>query len=303
MEIKSFHQWLYDYNLFKYQCHFKRATINASLDIIESKLKSKIAEARVDIIQERSKLIKHKYEESEKKHLKAEVTKTNELALKAIQKEVLLEEKIKKEEEQKVAEEQEEIQAEIDEEKKKEECLLKAIKEREMEDQYNIKKINAARDIENIKKNVVKTIQVRRNYLRAFILKMKKRAQRAKNKKYQELQTVRYQMATDMNNLYQSGDIEKCKLAISSPLNRETYCGIHFAEDLVRFTTCKTEEEDFCYLCCESEFGDLHVDKRHECYEKLCAKKREEEKNNNFVLGDRGNGRWIWDGETKKITI
>jgi len=192
------------------------------------------------------------------------------------------------------------MQDEIDEEKRKEECLLKAIKERELEDQYNVKLVNAKKDIEKIKENVRQSILVRRNYLKTYIGKMKKRAERMRNRQRQELQTVRYQMANDMNNLYQSGDMEKCRVAMKSQLNRDTYCGIHFTDDIVKFTECKTEEEDFCYLCCETEFGDLHADRRHECYDKLCARKREHE-DKNFVLGNRSNGRWVWAGEVKKV--
>jgi len=221
--------------------------------------------------------------------------------MQAIQKEIDLEERIKKEEEEKYKIEHDEMQEEIDEEKRKEECLLKAIRERELEDQYNVKLINAKKDIEKIKEGVKQSILVRRNYLKTFIGKMKKRAERMRNKQRQQLQTVRYQIASDMNNLYHSGDMEKCRVAIQSQLNRDTYCGIHFTEDIVKFTECKTEEEDFCYLCCETEFGDLHVDRRHECYDKLCTRRKHEDKDKNFVLGERSNGRWVWAGEVRKV--
>jgi len=298
---KEFQRWLYDFNLFKYQCHFHRATINESMHILEDRLRKKIDDAKVDIVQEKSRLIKHKFENQERNLIKLEVSKTNKLAMQAIQKEIDLEERIKKEEEEKYKIEHDEMQEEIDEEKRKEECLLKAIRERELEDQYNVKLINAKKDIEKIKEGVKQSILVRRNYLKTFIGKMKKRAERMRNKQRQQLQTVRYQIASDMNNLYHSGDMEKCRVAIQSQLNRDTYCGIHFTEDIVKFTECKTEEEDFCYLCCETEFGDLHVDRRHECYDKLCTRRKHEDKDKNFVLGERSNGRWVWAGEVRKV--
>ena len=58
----------------------------------------------------------------------------------------------------------------------------------------------------------------------------------------------------------------------------------------MKYTSCKTEEEDFCYLCCETEFGDMHMDKRQQCYDTICKVKTE--------VND---GRWVWVGEHKEL--
>jgi len=67
--------------------------------------------------------------------------KTNQVAMQAIQKELSLEDMIQQEEEEKEQEKNErELTLQVEEEKDKEACLLKQIKEKELEDQYNIKK-------------------------------------------------------------------------------------------------------------------------------------------------------------------
>jgi len=93
---KEFQRWLYDFNLFKFQCHFHRATIKEGMNILEDRLRKKIDDAKVDIVQEKSRLIKHKFENQERNLIKIEVSKTNQLAMQAIQKEIDLEERIKK---------------------------------------------------------------------------------------------------------------------------------------------------------------------------------------------------------------
>jgi len=66
--------------------------------------------------------------------------KTNQVAMQAIQKELSLEDMIQQEEEEKEQENERELTLQVEEEKDKEACLLKQIKEKELEDQYNIKK-------------------------------------------------------------------------------------------------------------------------------------------------------------------
>ena len=80
----------------------------------------------------------------------------------------------------------------------------------------------------------------------------RKRAERSKAQLRSKLQAVRYSMANYMKNLYKIGDMNKCKEAMKSEQNKVSYCGVNFPDDLVKFTTCKTEDEEFCYLCCET---------------------------------------------------
>ena len=99
-------------------------------------------------------------------------------------------------------------------------------------------------------------------------------------------------LASDMKNIYKDGDMNKCKEAMKSQQNRDAYCGANFPDDYVKFNSCKTEDEEFCYLCCETEFGDMHMDKRQTCYDTICTVKTE-----------TADGRWVWVGGELNTSI
>ena len=92
--------------------------------------------------------------------------KTSQIALLAIQKELNLEDMIKREEEEREQQAERELLKEIVTERDKKNCLVKAIKEKQLEDQYNL--ILKAQDVEaqKIKEQAAKEIHIRRSQLK-----------------------------------------------------------------------------------------------------------------------------------------
>ncbi len=109
-------EWLYDLNLFKNQCRYGHKDIQFDFD---NKLKEKIKESKEKILNEAQQELKKKAEEGEEERLRDEVKQTNKNALKAIEKEIKLEEIIKLEEQDKEIIEENEIIKKIEDEKKK----------------------------------------------------------------------------------------------------------------------------------------------------------------------------------------
>jgi len=277
-----YQQWMYDFNLFKYQCHTERETVDldaADAKALNDKYKKKLAGAKMDIISEREKLVKEKT----KPNYNVQIMKTNQIAMQAVQKEVGLEDMVKKEEQEREQLAEKELLAQIEDEKDKQNCLVKKIQERELEDQYNLRAREAETEMKKIRDLAEKQVVIKRSQLKNDVMKMRKKAERKKAQLAQQLQAVRVQMSKDMNKIYKNGDMNKCREAMKSKDNRETYCGVNFPDDYVRFTDCKAEEEDFCYFCCETEFGDMHMDQRQLCYDTLCTQKQEND-----------DGKWIW---------
>lgn len=111
---KTVEQWDYDFNLFKFQCNYNRPEYAYD---IEMKLKNKISDLKKNILVEVQEKNKEKAEQNEEKKMEKDVKDCNKVALKAIEKELNLEEMIRKEE--------------ILREKKQEEEMLKRIKQEE----------------------------------------------------------------------------------------------------------------------------------------------------------------------------
>jgi hypothetical protein len=237
----------------------------------------------LDIVEDRENLLKDKLHKDDEKNFNVQIMKTNEMAMQAVQKELTLEDMVRKEEEEREQQAEKEIMAKLDEEKDKQGCLVKHIQEKELEDQYNLKAQEAASEMKKIKDLAEKQLFVKRSQLKSDVLKMRKQAERKKAQLVAQLQAVRVQMSKDMGKIYKDGDMAKCKTALQNQQNRDTYCGVNYPEDYVRFSECKSDD-DFCYFCCETEFGDMHMDKRRQCYDTLCNPQNQPD----------SSGKWIW---------
>jgi hypothetical protein len=291
MSSKIYNQWIYDFNLFKHQCHSNKETIeldSSDAKALDDKYNKKLASAKLDIVEDRERLVKEKLSQKDEKKYNVQIMKTNEMAMQAVQKEVSLETMVRKEEEEREQLAEKELLAKLDEEKEKQHCLVKSIQEKEKEDQFNLKAEEAAAEMRKIRDRAEKQVVIKRSQLKSDVMKMRKRAERKKAQIQAQLQAVRIQMSKDMGKIYKEGDINKCKDSLKSKENRDSYCGVNFPDDFVRFSNCKSEEEDFCSLCCETEFGDMHMDKRQQCYDTLCVAPKME----------KDDGKWIWVADT-----
>merc|ERR1711957_423988 len=172
-------EWDYDYNLFKYQCAYKKSDKEARE--LKRRLDDKINQAKGALMAEQADKIRKKTKKEEKETMVVLVKKTNGIALQAIQKELNLEAMIQKEEEEKIEREKAEIMANIEKEERKKQCVLNAIRERELENQYNLHASEAQHQIQNIKKETAQQVLMKRAALNSKLRLIRQKAE--KNKK------------------------------------------------------------------------------------------------------------------------
>ena len=72
-------------------------------------------------------------------------------------------------------------------------------------------------------------------------------------------------MAKNLMNAHKKGDMMVCKKAYGNKNLIETYCNRNIVEDYTKNIECRSDSS-FCYVCCENEFGDLHMVQRDTCY-------------------------------------
>merc|ERR1712151_383403 len=128
------------------QCATKRAKssiIFSEEKKLEDDFKKKVAGVQASMVEEKAQMIKKRVEQTEKRKLVSKVDQVRKVSLTAIEKEQRLEDLLEKEEETREDDESSQLQQQIQTEKRKEECLMKAIKEKEIENQYNIAKAQA----------------------------------------------------------------------------------------------------------------------------------------------------------------
>lgn len=262
-------EWDYDFNLFKIQCKKPRARSESILPEqkkLEEEFKEKVNEVKAQIVMEIAEKNKKKVEQNEEVKLTKKVQEVQTTSMMALQKETKLEELLEREEQEKEASETQMLETVIEQEKKKAECLNKAIKERELENQMNLAKSRAEDSIKNIQEQTKRDIQKKRLEIKKKIGEMRKKQERKKAALRGQIMSIRTKIADKINKLSKNGNPDRC-MNPSTPVQRENYCGLNFADNYMKFQDCMTEE-NFCYVCCENEFGDFHVLERDKCYSK-----------------------------------
>jgi len=197
--------------------------------------------------------------------------------MKAIQKEQNLEELIKQEAEEKNRLEEEKIVKMIATEKKKKDCVIKAIRQKELENSIQEKEKEIQDTINTIKQEAAAQVLQKRNNLRKILNKINQKAALKRSKLRDELVEVRMSIADEIGKAFKKGDINKCVEAVSSPTKRYNYCIAFYTDDFSNLNFCK-QTDDFCTLCCKSQFGEIMSNEKTKCIEEACSKKTEDKK-------------------------
>jgi len=191
-------------------------------------------------------------------------------SMNAIQKESKLEDLLAKEEESEEETELNDLESQLNSEKKKEDCLLKSIKEKSMENQYNLAKLRAEEAVAKITQNTQKEVATQRNDMKKKIADMKKRKKLKANAIKQSIMTIRMQIAQKIAEISKPGNQEKCT-ANNKVNDSYPYCDENFTNNFIKYEECKNPF-NFCYVCCENEFGELHIVDRDKCFSSCDSK-------------------------------
>jgi hypothetical protein len=285
-KVSFVEEWNYDFNLFKIQCHTERDVVKLNEKEekeLQNELDKKIDSARLDVLNERTKRIKQRAAETPIN----KIEKLQETTMMAMNKELKIDELLQREEVEREQNEERELKLKLELEKKKDECLIKSIKEKELDDQFNLSKIQQEKEANVLKEEARQQILNKRKQVKMKIMQMRKRSLRKKLLLNQQIQSLRSQVANQLNSVSKEGNMDLCFKPTASQDDKKkimSYCKTNFMDSSpVKFNECLSETS-FCYVCCETEFGDMHVNKRDQCYDKC----DEEVKKTNAA------GSWQW---------
>lgn len=193
--------------------------------------------------------------------------------MKAIQKEISIEDLIRHEEEERLKNEELKLKKQIETEMKKKQCVIKAIKEKKLENEKASKVYEEKKRIISIKKNAADEVLKRRNKLKETIQKIRKKSEMKRNQLTQKLFEVRTSIANEIGKAYKQGSKSKCIVANDSTTGRNNYCVAQFSEDFSFMEYCKNSD-DFCEICCNNEFGDMFGGEKEACIKEVCKLKK-----------------------------
>ena len=231
------------------------------------------------------------------------------LSFNVIGKEIELENMVKKEEQLKEQLETQKIEETIKKEEYKAQCLEKAFEERELDDEFQEVEHESMDEINEVHTQARKKISESRLKLKRSIQKMKMKSKTQNQSLSQHLKQIRSKMTKEIMLANKNGNVGNCRRGRKDMDFRESYCNKNFTEDWTRNSDCKGEE--FCYTCCENEFGAMYVRPRDNCY-KMCDYKPkqvkvqppkgstakgirvEPAKENESAAKTGGEGKWVW---------
>jgi hypothetical protein len=218
------------------------------------------------MIEMKEKKIMKSVRKNEKKKGRMKLLATQNSGINALVKENELENLVSKEEKERESKLMEKLVKRIRNEKKKKKCLKKKIKKRRLDIQIQMEKRDAEKEVKEAKEEVKMEIAWKRKMMKRQIAQLRMKARRKRAALQSRLQRIRIQMAKNIMEANRQGDMMLCKKGKYNASDRNNYCDVNYIEDFVRNSECKDEKE-FCYMCCEHEFGSNFLDERTECYD------------------------------------
>jgi len=258
-------EWSKDFNLFKFGCYEPLKEKNWKAEMAKKAMKDAMDEAGLSNLEDRANLINKKIHEKKLDDWSKKIQNTQNLALTAIKRELNIEKMIQQELQLKAELEAKYLLELKKRELKKKDCLDKALKDRETQDERIRENKQAQLQIEKIKEDARKEVEKQRDKLRKKIDEIKRKANRRKRLIEQDINVIRGQMAKNLMDANRNGDMLKCKNAFGNKEKINDYCNANLVDHYEKNLECK-EENSFCYVCCETEFGNMVLKKRDECY-------------------------------------
>ena len=72
------------------------------------------------------------------------------------------------------------------------------------------------------------------------------------------------EVAADVMKAHHKGDASKCGTKDQTQICQ--YCEKNYMDDVQSLLECK-DEANFCYMCCENEFGSFFLKEKNKCLE------------------------------------
>jgi len=277
-------QWSNDINEFTRLCfhNLKKNDINNNNNDDNDKKKG----PGFATLEDRRKIIQKNLKKMEKNVITKKISKAQDTTLQAIKKELKMEDLIKKEMQLKAKEELKELLNLKRKEEFKKDCLLKALKARDKKAEDLHKETQGNLEVEKTYLEAKRDIKGNREELKKKLMEIKKKALRRKRMIEQQIQLIRGEMTKNLLDANKFGSMEICRKSNSDIVKIKEYCNANFVDNYMKNVNCK-EVDNFCYICCENEFGNMYIKYRDKCYT-MCDE---------MLKKDLEGGDWIWTRE------
>jgi len=285
-------KWGFDFEYFQRKCNVelndgipqRAAQKSAGVIGVGPSNSIPLSPQQKEVVEGRRKIITKKIEENVQRRMDDKVGTTEKVALTALRREINLEDMIKNEEIQKGKDETQQLYQQMTQEKKKKDLLEQALKTRE----DNFGKVRIAKDTEKringIKNETKVDITFKRGVLKKKIEEIRNKFRRKHRQIKQQIQMIRAEMAKEIVSANKQGNANLCKEGRNDITKISQYCDHSFSDDFAKNAGCK-DPQNFCYSCCDGEFGNMFISERDDC-QSMC---------DDLEKQDLKNGDWVWN--------
>ena len=236
----------------------------------ELNIEGTIRKEDINFHQIQTELDKLSLNEKTREEMRKILTQTQELAMKALEKEIIKEELIEKEEEEREKKIEEEYKRKIDELNKQAEIIENKLSEKKKEAKYYETKSILNQKIKKITLQVKEQIEKNRIELKERIKNKKKEIDEKTNLYHKKIDELKHKISHKLYQANKRGDAEKCN-PNKSIIEIEAYCSDNINKNysITEENSIKKDcikKEKYCYICCQNEFGEFHLDERANCY-------------------------------------
>ncbi len=161
--------------------------------------------------------------------------------------------------------------------------------------------LQAEEKVKDIQRQAVIQVESSRSKLLERLASMRKAAERKRASAKRQIMEVRTVMASKLLNEAKLGNVTFCDPALADD-EKKKYCEASF-DDTDKVTSCLSSPMDYCYTCCENEFGRLHEDRREACYsncDKLETARVRQPQQDKSQKNEKGS--WQFVPDTNKIS-
>jgi len=201
-------------------------------------------------------------------NLNDQMSDVTNLAVDAITKEMKFESFAEQEELQRENSLENKGRTEVEEVKYKMECLKRLERQSDARGQADIEQVNIKGKIDALKVQIRDMIENMRKKQQSKISIMQLIADKKYKEQKNEASQLKIKMAAQLLQAYEKGDKEQCAKS-DEPALIDAYCNKQFPDQPQLNQGCKVTE-DFCFICCDKEFGSMRMTERKDCYQQ-CA--------------------------------
>ena len=267
-------EWIHEIAFFRDKCKDRNKYVDESPEIQKKRM-----EVEIEAKEEKFERIKEKENENDQKKVERKVEETTKIALQAVEKETKFEQLAMEEELMRERDEENTLNRLVESERDKEACMEREVKKKQkIQDVQKELLLFEDKDRE-IQRQAILQVQSSRTRFKEKMDRLRRMADRKRKEARKSVSEIRTQMAGLLLHDNNLGNYSLCN-PLQPDSIRNQYCSKNFVDDPDQQKDCTHSPEDFCYVCCENEYGRNHMELRERCYQ-LCNDFFDESKKKN----------------------